>query len=340
MEALKKFELPPSLRHLKHMTTDFGIIQHAKSDDPDPRFGYSIDDNARALIVCLKYGRLFNPADVAKIKQVYFDFLERAYVSDNGFHNFYSIEGQPLDKKGSEDSYGRTFWTLAEAAADDQDKQMQDKAREIFSRLEPKEHLIHAYIRTKSYILLAYCAIGDSDNIKTWADHLADLYRANSTDEWQWFERSLTYCNAVPVYALAKAASHLKNAEYTRIVREAYDWLNKVSRVDGVVAPIGQNGWYHHRSDKAIYDQQPVDAAKMVLAAVELFKLTKEDRYLQDAIEWMAWYDGANTQMKSLINPKTSGIYDALTPTGVNENQGAESIVTYLLAYLELSSIK
>lgn len=210
----------------------------------------------------------------------------------------------------------------------------------MLAQAKASQHLDHRHLRTRAYLALGYAVLSDKVNTRLWADELIRLLRKNSTRDWYWFEDALIYCNAVPIYALAKAYELTRDKTYIEEAKKTFLWLNRTSRINGAVAPIGQDGWYHKKSDKAHYDQQPVDAAKMVMAATEIYKLTRQKRYLDAALEWMGWYSGANIGGRPLIDSKTGGIYDALTPTGVNENQGAESIVTYLLAYLSLSTIQ
>ncbi len=339
MSELQKFGTSPDLRHLKAMTTSFGIVQHAVGSEPDRNFGYSIDDCARALITCSWYSKLFNDEDLSKLEEINYSFLEQAYIGPESFHNFYSYEEKPLDERGSDDSYGRTFWAIAETMTNSSNAELRKSASQLWGRLNPAIYLSGIYLRSKSYITLGLCAANDRDNCSIWADQLVNMFKNNSSKSWQWFEPSLHYCNAIPIYALARAAELTGKKEYLEIAEKSFSWLNEVSHIGNVPAPIGQNGWYHHSGDKAIYDQQPVDAAKMALAASELYKITKKDIYLQTALSWMDWYEGNNINKLSVINPETGGIYDGLTQTGINTNQGAESTITYLLAYLSLSRL-
>ena len=336
---LTRFASAPDLRHLRRLTTSFGIIQHAKYTKPDPAFGYSIDDQARALIACLWYRQVFDSTESDDLIKIYLEFIRLAQTDEGDFHNFYDINGQALDEKGSADSFGRTIWALAEVIQKSTNQSLRKTARKLLNKANASQHLSHQYLRTRAYLALGYASSNDQASTRLWADELIRLLRLNATRDWYWFEHALIYCNAIPVYALARAYRLTKEEIYLNEAKKTFAWLDRTSRVDGVVAPIGQDGWYHKITDKAHYDQQPVDAAKMVIAAVELYALTDRKLYLDKAIEWMNWYDGANIQNKSLIDPKTGGIYDAITPTGVNKNQGAESIVTYLMAWLSLAEI-
>ncbi len=334
-----RFLKQPPLRHLKRLTTARGIIQHADHDVPDPSFGYSIDDNARALIACLWHYRLFDNAAVLQLAEIYFRYIERVEKDGGSFHNFLNFAETVLDAEGSEDSIGRAIWALGEVVANQPESEMAKKSATMLKRTAIEKHLIHPHLRTKAYIFLGLLAAENPDEAKPWVDKLAESYDANAQADWSWFENGLYYANGILPYAVAKAAIAFKDQRLEKIAVQSFDWLDQVSRDNGVPAPIGQNGWYIKDQTKALYDQQPLEAADMVLAACELFKLTRDQRYREKALEWYGWYEGNNLQTLALTNKSTGGIYDGLTPEGVNENQGAESIVTYLMAYLALTEI-
>lgn len=340
-KTLDDFRDRPSLKHLKRLTTKDGVIQHADHEVPDPSFGYSIDDNARALIACLWHHRLFQDPSVLQLAEVYFRYIERVEKDGGSFHNFLSFSEVLLDPEGSEDSIGRAIWALGETIKHAEAvPALAAKARVILERAAIAKHLEHPHVRTKAYILLGLLAAGDHAQARVWLKRLVTIFEANEQIDWPWFEGSLFYANGIFPYALAVAAKELNEPAAAAVAQKAFDWLNQVSREADLPAPIGQAGWFKRGQEKALYDQQPLEAADMVLAAVALFELTGEARYQTAALEWQAWYDGHNTQAMTLINPETGGIYDALTPGGVNKNQGAESIVTYLLAYLGLAALR
>ncbi len=336
---LDLFRDPPGLRHLKRLTTPTGVIQHADFDVPDPAHGYSIDDNARALIVCLWHYRLFQDASVLSLAEVYFNYLQRVEKEGGSFHNFLSFSEKLLESEGSEDSIGRAIWVLGEVMASHADKELTEKANEIFSRASIEKHLDHPHVRTKAYILLGLLAAGKLDEAKRWTDKLVAIFNNQSTDDWLWFEDGLFYANGILPYALARAARILQDQTAGEVAIKSFDWLDSLCRLNGQPSPVGQNGWFFKNGQKATYDQQPLEAADMVLAATELYLLTDTQKYLNVASDWFGWYKGNNSQEKSLIDETTGGIYDAVTPGGVNKNQGAESIVTYLLAYLSIAEL-
>ena len=336
---LTKFRERPNLRHLKRLTTKDGIIQHADHEVPDPSFGYSIDDNARALIACLWHYQTFKDPSILQLAELYFHYLETVEKKGGSFHNFVSFSGKLLDAEGSADSIGRAVWALGEVIRTAPNDDMTEKARQMFQRVALNRHLDHQHTRTKAYILLGLLAAGEKKLAAIWADRLVKFFEENQQADWVWFEPELTYANGILPYALARAARVLGNEGYGHVAKASFDWLYSVSREQNLPWPIGHDGWYRQGKTKALYDQQPLEAADMMLAASELHRLTGESHYLDQALEWHGWYTGNNACNQVMINPHTDGILDGIRPNGINVNQGAECIVTYLMAYLSLSQL-
>ena len=342
VDRLNKFRERPVLRHLKRLTTKDGLIQHADLEVPDPSFGYSIDDNARGIIACIWHYKNFKDPSVLNLLNTYFSYIKKVVKKENGsFHNFLSFSGEILDKEGSEDSIGRAIWSLGEIIKnkDMLDGKMVIEAREIINETNISRHLNHRYIRCKAYISLGLMAAGMSKEARPWISQLVEFFNKNSSKDWVWFEDGLYYANGILPYALTVAAEIFKEEELKDIAEKSYRWLDDVSTVGGLPNPIGQDGWYEKGKNMTLYDQQPLEAADMIIAAAELYKLTKEGPYIDAALKWYGWYEGNNSQKSSLINDNTGGIFDGVTREGINKNQGAESIVTYLMAYLILTEL-
>ncbi len=340
MPELKDFKQDrPILTHLKRLTTKDGLLQHADHEVPDPSFGYSIDDNARALIACLWHYNSFQDPSIMRLAEIYFDYIKRVEKEGGSFHNFLGFTEKILDGEGSEDSIARAIWALGEVIKQTDDEQLKQDAVAILKRSSLERHLEHPHVRTKAYILLGLTAAGNMEQAKIWADKLVEIFRNNHISDWPWFEDSLHYANGILPYSLAKYYFESKSQTHLDVARQSFDWLNTVSRINGKPAPIGQAGWYFRNKTKADFDQQPLEAADMVLAATALYEATGKQHYLKTALEWMNWYFGNNVHNLELFVENTGGVYDSLTRENANKNQGAESIVTFLLAYLALNKI-
>jgi hypothetical protein len=169
------------------------------------------------------------------------------------------------------------------------------------------------------------------------ARKLASLYRRNSNAQWPWFEPQLTYANARMPHALLAAGTRLENPEWIEIGLTALDWLASVQRSPrGYFSPIGSNGFFFRGKERAWYDQQPIEAAGMVSASLQAYRATEEKRWISEAELAFRWFTGANDIQLPLYDPLTGGCRDGLHPDRVNQNQGAESTLSFLLALLEL----
>lgn len=328
---------PPDLSHLKRLTNFQGLIQHAKYRKPVKKYGYSIDDNARALIVIFHYIKTFHDKSVLPLGHIYFDYLRRAQLESGRFHNFAQFSGKFIDKMGGEDSFGRTIWALGYVAADDKiDKKITQGARRLLKRSIKNITNLY-YLRAKAFSLLGLYYLQDKNLVRKIANEIIKKYELHRTEKWCWFEDSLTYSNAILPYSLFLAYDLTGEKRYLEVAEESIKFLDRRARIKNIPAPIGQNGWYQKGGKKGLYDQQVVDAADMVLAALTGWKVTGIENYRKVAGQWWKWFFGNNINKMPLIDKETGGCYDGLTTRGVNLNQGAESIVCYLLAYLAMA---
>lgn len=352
---------PPDLRHLRRLTDDVGILQHTAREQPLPEFGYALDDVARALIVVTETARLFKEIDdpessdrrtLADLADIYLRFIEFSQLPDGRFHNFVGVDRAFRDEAGSVDSFGRTCWALGVTTVRGLTLSLRERAAAALLRARPHVHDL-PHLRSKAFTLLGLLAVLETgDPLSVGGDGaqelLLDLLHAfedAATDDWPWFEDGLRYSNGVLPYALLTAARNSKlqaqssgfTDEVQTVGLKSLDFLLRVLRVDGVPAPIGNRGWYHRGGERALYDQQCVDAAAMVAACAEAYRLSKAPRFRAAALTWWGWFFGENIQHRALYRPEDGATLDGLTPEGVNENRGAESVLVFLLAHLTLA---
>jgi glycosyltransferase involved in cell wall biosynthesis len=331
--------------HLLRMTDGVGMLQHSKFTVPDREHGYCVDDNARALIVAVT-AQDFQPRDASlnDCVSVYLSFLDHAFNSDIGlFRNFMSYERCWLEQTGSEDSHGRALWGLGYATALGRNKGQVDHAADCFQRALPAvEHFtspravaftvigIHAYLR---------CNRGDSEVEKMCeilSDRLMQWFRNVSSEDWPWCEETLTYDNARLPQALLLSGQWLSDNEMLQTGLRALSWLKKIQHDESgcFFAAIGNHGWYRKGEVKAQFDQQPIEAAAMAEACIEAFNVTQDEEWITYAYRCFNWYQGDNELHLSLYDHATGGCKDGLQAQSVNENQGAESTLCWLMALL------
>ena len=348
---------PAKLRfdHLDRLLTNIGLWQHAEGDVPHRRHGYSIDDEARGLIVGLQYWQAgIEVRFHERLAQACFQFIEEAATtsrkSPGRYHNFCDEKGHWLDSVGSDDSFGRTLWGLGVAHAVNAPFAPREAAERLLRRSLPAiETMRPNYLRAKAFVILglASARIAD-DEIRLLADALVNSYEASADEHWLWFENQMTYCNPRLPQALFVAARLFpEEGRYAHIAAQSLDFLlEKTRNGKGSYNPIGnarltEAGWFT-RDDKypPRFDQQPVDAGALVECCVEAWHATGQPRFREAARDAFGWYLGSNLHGLPVYNPETGGVADALTPHGLNRNQGAESVLSVHLAHLALQTLE
>ncbi|MBI2848842.1 MAG: glycosyltransferase [Chloroflexi bacterium] len=334
---------PPNRGHLYRLTDDTGIIQHGLYSLPDPHQGYSLDDNARALIVSLKLYQLFGNKEDLDLAYTYLAFVRYAQTTEGRFHNYLAYDRTWLDQTGSEDAYGRALWAMGYTMASKVDDGLAQAAR----------HILHASLlwptsltspRAWAFTLLG---LGDAlvaypqerglmPLLKSLSDRLVRLFEQNSDRQWRWFEDRLTYSNARLSQALLSSFRILPKKEYLSIGCKSLDFLIDTLSHQDHFDLIGCHGWYIKGGPRAFYDQQPIDAGAMAEACWEAFEVTGEKHYYEAALQAFQWFHGKNCQGVPLYVPENGACYDGLQLQGPNINMGAESTLAYLMACLAL----
>jgi hypothetical protein len=328
---------------LLDLTDETGIIQHTKFSIIDRRYGYCTDDNARALIASLRYHQIFGGNESLNLSKIYLMFLLNMCRNDGKFHNFLGYNRDYQDEEGTEDSLGHTLWALGKTMNSNATEEMKKLAKWLFDNSLPHARKFTSP-RAKAFTILGlseYHETYPSDtniqhDIRLFADHLVDQYHKESCADWKWFEGYLTYANARLPQSLMKAYGVIGDMDYLTVCLESFDYLMEIQFEDSVFQPIGTKGWYKKGGVKSKFDQQPIEASCMVDAALDFGEITEEGRYAKVALDSFHWYYGKNTENISLINISNFTCYDGLTQEGLNLNQGAESTISYYLAYLKL----
>lgn len=322
-----------NLEHLYRMTDEVGMFQHAHYSLPDPAHGYCVDDNARALIAVLRAFEITGVQGLTSYIDLYLRFVERCQRPDGAFHNFMSAEGQWLDEVGSEDSHGRAAWALGFVAARSAESGFRERALRCLRRALPCLST-QTWLRANAFTLLGLQQWQTMESLpelrlasEQLADRLAQAYMSCAGEGWQWFENQLTYSNAV----LSQALLGTKHRDIGLV---SLAWLCQVMELPdrGCMRLIGNQGWFSRGGQPAEYDQQAVDARHTVTACVAAHRVSGDDRFKNWGQMAYEWFLGRNTLGASLIDPSTGGCFDGLSPTGPNLNQGAESLLAWLLA--------
>jgi len=328
----------PVLGHLDRMTDSTGLIQNAIYSVTRRESGYTIDDNARALGLCVRLWRREPEERMLSRVTVYLSLLEYARRPGGGFHNLMSYQRQWLDTDASGDCQGQAVRALAEVLGSTLPDDYRTLAHEVIGTAVPTLAELRS-LRAQAYIILA-CGhlwaegvqnIGKLERV-AWlaAQHLAECYQRSRRPGWHWFESQMTYANAVLPHALFVAAHRWPKEPFGGMAGESFSFLDEQTTSAGVFWPIGNNGWLSHGEAKADYDQQPVEAVTMADAALAAFGLTVDKRYLATLARALAWFHGQNSLGQPLADARSGACCDGLQSSGVNRNQGAESTLAYL----------
>ena len=341
-------ELPVlKLDHVDRMTDSTGIFQHALYDIPNFQEGYTTDDNARALILCV----MLETADAVLQKKAhklaghYMAFLNYAYSESTGrFRNFMAFDRHWLEKVGSEDSHGRAIWALGTVLGRSKSQGMAGLASRIFSSALP---VVQKFTSPRAW---AYTSLGIHEYLKRFngdrvardmltylGEELLRLYTSVATPEWSWFEDVVTYGNAILPHALLICGTELDRPDMKDAALKSLKWLIDLQQTaEGYFNFIGNQGFYRRNGEKAAFDQQPIEAQSMVSACLYAYNVTHDMQWYQEGRSAFEWLLGRNHLGQLLYVPHTGGCRDGLHPNAVNQNQGAESTLAFLISSVEI----
>lgn len=348
VELASPFLPLPELRidHLRRLCDETGILQHATYGLPDPTFGYSADDVGRALVVLLSVYERQDGIDVLAMVARCLAFLRYAQTPDGHFHNFVAYDRRFLDERGSEDTLGRVVWGLGHVMRAAPDAGMRNLARHMMEKARPHlERLVHP--RAKAYAIMGLVASLDAHpDPEPWrallerlSNDLAALHEENARLGWEWFEDRLTYGNAKMPEALLAAYQVTGQDRLRRAGLLSLDFLWGYLWNGSYVDLVGNQGWAAYDGHRAVFGQQPIDAGYLVEALVRAHAVTGETRYARAARYAFEWFLGRNRLGQPLYDPQSGAVADGLDAKGRSANQGAESVICYLLARIALERL-
>jgi glycosyltransferase involved in cell wall biosynthesis len=346
--ALPPTDLPEvNLDHLRALTDETGLLQHARFAIPRYAEGYCLDDNARALLLMalLEDSGVMNPHMIRELATRYLAFVAYAFDSRTlRFKNFMSYSRRWNEDVGSDDSHGHAIWALGATIGRASDPGRASLSGDLFRAALPCL-LDLVSPRAWAYGLLGideYLRAFQGDSTveaarKELVGRLVGLYQAVATKEWPWFESSLTYANARLAQALIVSGSSMQSEEITSMGLSALRWLGKV-QIDSsdCFSPVGSNGFYERGGEKAVFDQQPIEAASTVSASLDALRVTRHPIWAEHACRAFDWFLGQNHLHEPVYDATTGGCRDGLHADRANENQGAESTLSFLLALVEM----
>jgi len=354
------------LDHIDALTDDTGMLQHAIFTVPNRGEGHTTDDNARALIFAVmlervgrdspqedqseKHEREKPDLPVANFSARYLSFLEHAFNPVKGrFRNFLGYDRQWNEAAGSEDCHGRAVWALGTVLGRSGDHGLRRAAGRLF------ELSLSAVVEVYSPRACAYTLLGIQEYLDSYpgdrdaqkirsvlAGRLLAMYESIRRPDWNWFEDILAYGNARLPQAMLLVGSACSDERMLSAGLDSLDWLMKTQRcqTNGHFVPIGSQGFYRRGGEQARFDQQPLEAAGAVSACLQAYRVTGGSRWRDEAWSAFNWFLGDNDLQIPLYDSVSGGCRDGLHPDRANENQGAESTLSFLMSLLEMQALQ
>lgn len=345
-----KYDYPEiKLSHLKRMTTEFGIIQFSKINQPDISTGYTLDDNSRALIGICMYYNINKNKNYIKIIRKYLNFIEFCWQEDGRFLNYvdknkeFTSQNQEVNL---DDSNGRGIWALGYLISLKEilPSDIINKAENIFNKS------LYSIENVSSTRAMAFAIKGiyyanninkfpkNLDILEKFANRMVEMYKHEAKGDWQWFESYLTYANSILSEAILYSWTITKNIEYKEIAIKSLDFLiSKIFNQNGIEV-ISNKGWLQRGEKLKKFGEQPIDVAYTIMTLDGFYNILGNKTYKEKMLIAFNWFLGQNRLHQIVYNPCTGGCYDGLEETHVNLNQGSESTTSYLMARLTLEN--
>jgi len=334
-----------NLNHIQKMTTDLGMIQFSKIATPDLFSGFTLDDNARALIAILQHYEMHGSENDLELIETYMSFI-RFCMQPNGTFLNYVNKNQVFTRQNYdenlEDSNGRAIWALGFLVSRKEilPLHLSNIAENLIEKALPHLSKIHS-TRAMAFIIKGLHYQNNIENlclIETFAQRLNKMYLHEKNEHWNWFENYLTYGNSLLPEAMLCAYQSTENEMYKTIALDSFDFLLSNIFEGNQIKVVSNKGWRIKDENLAppVGGEQPIDVAYTILALEKFYNEFKNEKYCKDAYNAFNWFLGHNHLHQIVYNPCTGGCYDGVEAHNVNLNQGAESTLSYLMARLSV----
>jgi len=341
-----RFSLPPiNMDHIKKLTTDVGILQFSKFSEPDPESGYTLDDNARALINMVMHNALFPDDDTLRMANIYLKYIEDIQ-RENGWFDNYKDFNNKLTKQNNEvnleDANGRALWSLGTVIANKETlpieivfraKKCWDKAIVRLTDINSPRAIAYAIKGLYNYYSI-YKDIEIEKHIEKLADELLRHYHINSAVNWCWYEDYMTYANNVLPEAMMYSYLVTGKMKFKIIALITFDFLLSHYFMKGQLRVVSNRSWFKKENERTFYGEQPIEVATTIIT-LDLFNEVTRNRKYRDQLKLaFIWFLGNNHLQQIMYNPENGASYDGLEDKCININQGAESTLCFFKARL------
>lgn len=334
------------LTHIKRLTNDVGILQHARYATPNYHHGYCLDDNSRAMLMTLMAYEMSPSEELERLISTYLNYVHYMQLDNGKFRNFMSFSNEFLDEEGTEDSFGRTIWSLGYLLNATHFNSFYQIGKEIFF------NAVRHFRNMKSVRAVAYAIMGVTyylehqpsdkdilDELSAMAHYIVSEYQQNSSKSWPWFEKIISYDNALLPLSILKAGKILKDNALIEVGMESFAFLDQLIFEKEYLSIIGNTKWYVEGAERSKFGQQPIEVSTVVLLYHQVYEMTRDKKYLTKMVSSFQWFLGKNELHLSLYDMETKGCCDGLESHGVNRNQGAESTICFWISYLHVKRV-
>lgn len=340
-----------NLDHLKQMTTSTGMIQFSKINQPDIGSGYTLDDNARALIAMCMYFKLTKDEDSLYYIKLYLSFIRFCLQPTGNFLNYVDKHHRFTDQNKTtnlDDSNGRAIWALGYlvSAKDFLPEEIMSEAISIIQKTLPHLETMYstrAMAFTIKGLYYYHSTVNSSETfnlIQTLAKRLVQMYKHESGEEWDWFEGYLTYANSILPEAMLYTWLLTGETNYKNIAISSLSFLLSQTFNENGIEVISNKNWLQKGQIAGHYGEQPIDVAYTMMTLSKFYDVYHVEEYRLKMITAFNWFLGDNRLHQIIYNPCTGGCHDGLEETHVNLNQGAESTISYLMARMTIEKYR
>jgi len=341
-----RFNFPPiKLDHIKELTTDYGMLQFSKFSEPDRDSGYTLDDNARALIDMVMYYSHYQDDETLRLADIYLNFMEDIQREDGFFNNYKDFERQLTAQNlevNLEDANGRALWSLGYVISNRQilPINLVIRAENCWAKAFIRIYEISSP-RAIAYTLKGlyyYYSVHPKESVRVYIEQLADrlleLYNINSEEYWCWYEDYMTYVNNVLPEAMMFSFLATGEPKYLKIATITFDFLLSHYFMKGQLKVISNRGWFKKQNERFFYGEQPIEVATTIITLDLFYQVTGNVKYKDQLEVAFNWFLGNNHLKQIMYNPENGASYDGLEDKTVNINQGAESTLCFFKAQL------
>lgn len=332
------------LQHIRRLTNQVGIVQHATYATPNYHHGYCLDDNARGLLLALMIGEEAWDTEIDYLVSTYISYIYYAQRPDGKFKNFMGFDNRFLEDIGSEDAFGRGIWAIGYLVRSHTNPSYRQIGKEMFVRSLPHFKSFRS-LRAVAYVVLGLVHYLEHEpqnqelttELRNLISFMQAEYESNSDTNWHWFEKIVSYDNAILPLAMFRANKILHDEKVAAIATDSALFLDRILFREGHLSLIGNDGWYKETGIFAQFGQQPIEVYSTMLLYEERYAISKDVYYLRRMKTAYEWFLGNNDLQLCLYDAETAGCCDGLEAYGVNRNQGAESTITFWLSSVHMN---